>query len=173
MRRAPRSRPRPLRPLRPIAAALLLVAAPLACARDADDAVWARGEAVGRLVVERLSENERLETVDLAQLAPFRWERLYLFGPYTPASVVTDSLGHAWPGAEASRIAQVDTANLVIFTVGDDVVAATMHPRRYGDFTDDLLGRGYAPAEARFTVTRSAEGTPVFGPARAAGNAGR
>ena len=84
--------------------------------------------------------------------------------PATPASVVTDSLGHPWPGAEASRIAQVDTANLVVFTVGDEIVAATMHPRRYGDFTTDLLGRGYAPAEARFTVTRSAEGTPMFGP---------
>lgn len=138
------------------------VATTTACFRDADEAMWARGEAVGRLVVERLSENEQLREVDLAQLAPFRWERLYLFGPYTPARVVTDSLGHPWPGAEASGIAQLDTANLMVFTAGDEVVAATMHPRRYGDFTSDLLGRGYAPSEAVFRVERSAEGTPVF-----------
>ncbi|HEY0971576.1 MAG TPA: hypothetical protein VGE02_11470 [Gemmatimonadales bacterium] len=147
-----------------LAAALLVVAASVvACFRDADEAVWARGEAVGRLVVERLTENEKLRQVDLAQLAPFRWDRLYVFGPYTPARVVTDSLGHPWPGAEASRIAQVDTANLIVFTAGDEVIAATMHPRRYGDFTSELLGRGYAPSEAVFTVERSAEGTPVFG----------
>jgi hypothetical protein len=145
--------------------ALLAVTATLAttaCFRDAEDATWARGEAVGRLVVERLTENEKLRVVDLAQLAPFRWDRLYIFGPYTPAELVTDSLGHPWAGAEASRIAQVDTANLLVFTSGDEVVAATMHPRRYGDFTTELLGRGYAPAEARFEVERSGEGTPLF-----------
>lgn len=144
---------------------LLAVTAALstaACFRSEEDAVWGRGEAVGRLVVERLTENERLRVVDLAQLAPFRWERLYIFGPYTPAQLVTDSLGHPWGGAEASRIAQVDTASLMIFVAGDEVVAATMHPRRYGDFTSELLGRGYAPSEARFEVERSAEGTPVF-----------
>lgn len=142
-----------------LAAAALSLAA---CARSADDAVWARGEAVGRLVVERLSENEKLRQVDLGQLTPFRWERLYIFAPHTPATVVTDSLGHPWPGAEASRIAQVDTANLLVFTAGDEVIAATMHPRRYGDFAPERLGRGYAPTEATFQVERGPNGAPLF-----------
>ena len=150
-----------MRRLTPLLAVVTIIST-AACFRSEEDAVWARGEAVGRLVVERLTENEKLRVVDLAQLAPFRWERLYIFGPYTPAQLVTDSLGYPWAGAEASRIAQVDTANLVIFTVDDEVVAATMHPRRYGDFASELLGRGYAPSEAVFRVERSAESTPVF-----------
>jgi hypothetical protein len=146
---------------RPLLAALLVVLA-AACFESAEEAMWARGESVGRLMVERLSARDAPEVLRLGDLAPFRWERLYLFAPYTPPQVVTDSLGFAWPGAEASRIAQVDTATLMVFTAGREVIAATMHPRKYGDFAPALLGRGYTPAEATFRVTRTAERTPLF-----------
>ena len=142
--------------------AALLVVAATACFESADEAIWARGESVGRLVVERLSARDAPEILRLGDLPPFRWERLYLFAPYTPAQVVTDSLGFAWPGAAASRIAQLDTATLMVFTAGGTVIAATMHPRKYGDFAPDLLNRGYTPAEATFRVERTAENTPRF-----------
>lgn len=152
---------RPLRS-RLALAALALAPALAACFADEDEAVLARGEAVGRLVVERLSENKELETVRLGELSPFRWERLYVFAPGTAPQTIVDSLGRPWPLAERTGIAVLDTANLLVFTAGGEVIAATMHPKRYGDFAPALTGRGYAPDEAVFRVERTAENTPYF-----------
>lgn len=143
-------------------AALVLAPALAACFADEDEAVLARGESVGRLVVERLTENEAIETVRLGDLSPFRWERLYVFAPHTAAETVVDSLGRPWPLAARTGIAVLDTANLLVFTAGGEVIAATMHPKRYGDFEPALTGRSYTPDEAVFRVERTAENTPMF-----------
>src|SRR5262245_19606767 len=34
--------------------------------------------------------------VDLSQLTPFDWDRVYLFGPYTPSEKIHECVGFTW-----------------------------------------------------------------------------
>lgn len=141
--------------------ALLATSLTSACAGDPESVRWARGEAVGRLVAELLQQKDSVDTVNLADLAPFRWDSLYIFPPRTPVSVVDSVIAIPWGGAELSGIARVDTAALLVFTDGGEVVAATMHPREYGDFvpSSTVGGPGAIPSDrARFDVVRPAGG---------------
>ncbi|MHB1224129.1 MAG: hypothetical protein ACYC2G_08830 [Gemmatimonadaceae bacterium] len=130
-----------------------------ACTSDPESARWARGEAVGRLVAELLQQKTPVQSVNLADLTPFRWDRLYIFAPHTSSSAVEEALGRPWSGAERSGIARVDTAALLVFVAGDDIVAATMHPREYGDFVPVAGTSARSQAQALFRVERPAEGS--------------
>ncbi len=138
-------------------AKVLLLGAILAtggCSGDPESARWSRGEAVGRLVAEVLQKKDSVRTVNLAELAPFRWDRLYIFAPHTSASAVEQAIGKPWSGAERSNIAQLDTATLLVFMAGDEIVAATMQPRDYGDFTAAASVSPRSPAQGLFRVER-------------------
>ena len=130
-----------------------------ACTRDAESARWARGEAVGRLVAELLQQKDSVQSINLAELAPFRWDRLYIFAPYTSSSAVEEALGEPWSGAERSGIARVDTAALLVFLAGDDIVAATMHPREYGDFVPVAGTSARSQSQALFRIDRPSKGS--------------
>lgn len=162
---SPRSLPgRARTPVVRAALTLLLAAltlAPAACNRDPESVRWVRGEAVGRLVAELLQQKDSVNSVNLADLAPYRWDSLYIFPPRTSAAAVGSAMGIEWEGAERSGIAQVDTAALLVFTQGGEVVAATMHPREYGDFVPSatVVGSGAIPSDrARFDVVRPSGG---------------
>lgn len=129
-----------------------------ACSRDPESARWARGEAVGRLVAALLQQKDTVRSINLAELAPFRWDRLYIFPPHTRAPEVEQSLGAPWSGAERSGIARVDTAALLVFMAGDEIVAATMHPREYGDFVPVAGTAARSREQALFRVERPAGG---------------
>lgn len=150
------------RPPRRRLALLLLLALPPACGGDRETLVWARGSTIGRLVAERVDASGASGTpatmVDLGALPPFRWERLFVFGPGTPPAAVRDSLGFAWPGAARGGAQLGDSAHLVIFSAAGEVLAATSLPRRLVDFAPETADRGYTPAEARFRVERTATG---------------
>lgn len=149
--------PLPLTVRRVVLATALFVGTIVAasgCSTDAESARWSRGEAVGRLVAELLLKKDSVQTVNLAELAPFRWDRLYIFAPHTSATTVEQALGEPWIGAERSNIAQLDTATLLVFMAGKEIVAATMQPREYGDFTPAASSSPLSPAQALFRVER-------------------
>ena len=143
---------------RRLLAALVLVTAVGACTRDPERARWARGESVGRLVAQLLQDADSSARLSLGELAPFRWQHLYIFAPHTSPDSVRRAIGIDWPGATASGLATADTAALLVFTAEGDVIAATMHPRDYGDFVPVATGQPLDPAEAVFTATRPAGG---------------
>src|SRR5512133_103359 len=68
------------------------------CVHDAESAIEVRGEALSYVLAEQVQSVARGTTVNLADLAPFRWERLYVFAPGTSASIIRDSVRVAWPG---------------------------------------------------------------------------
>jgi hypothetical protein len=138
----------------------------LACA-PGSGAEWVRGKAAGGVLAQRVRDTTATgaQPVRLGDLVPFRFDRLYVFGPYTPARVVRDSLRIAWPGAAASQIESSDGANLLVFVGGGQVIAAVMQPRELGDFADEARGRGYTPEEANFAVTTAPNGRRVLRPA--------
>ena len=137
----------PLRLTAPLVASL----AAASCGADADTAIQVRGEAMSYVLAEQV-EGRIGTVVNLADLAPFRWDRLYVFGPGTPVATVRDSVGSSWPGLSHFGAATPDTVNLLIFVGDGRVLAAAAHPRRHGDVAPARVGRGYTPAQALFRV---------------------
>lgn len=143
-------------PLLPLLGALTALGT--ACAGDAGSAVWGRGEAVGQLVQERVSRADGGTRVDLRDMAPFRWEALYVLAPGTSLDSVHAALGGPLPG-EARLGAQVpDSATLLVFTAGRDVLAAAFLPRARVEMAPAAAGRRYAPDSAAFRVEAAGEG---------------
>jgi hypothetical protein len=96
--------------------------------------------------------------VDIAQIGPSGWERVYLFAPYTPTEGIYQALGFRWPEVERSSIRSNDGVNLVVFVRGGEVVGWFEHPRNRGDIAEDVArAEGYARDEARFVVQLDAE----------------
>src|SRR5208282_4528735 len=53
--------------------------------------------------------------VDFAHVAPFSWERVYFFPPYSSHEHIERSLGFHWDGVRQTTIDSSDTVNLVVF----------------------------------------------------------
>ncbi len=90
--------------------------------------------------------------VDFANLAPFAWDRMYVFGPYTPHEHIHHSLGFHWEEVESSSIASSDTVNLVVLVGGGKVVHWFEHSRSQGELYELANSSGFARADARFFV---------------------
>ena len=136
---------------------LALVAGPAAACGSPADAAWSRGEAVAQLVAER-SRRPRADTVDLRDLAPFRWERLHLLAP--GATTDAAALGPDWPAIAAAAPADRPDAQLLVFTAAGDVVAAAALAPGAARFDAALLGRSFAPDSAAFVVSRAGDAPP-------------
>lgn len=146
------------RPSRHVTALLLLLGAP-ACAGDGGAAVWGRGEAVRQLVQSEVQRADGGSRVDLRDLAPFRWETLYVLAPGTPADSVTAAIGASLPGAARLGGPQVsDSATLLVFTAGGDVIAAALLPHARVEVDAAATGRRYGPDSAGFRIQGLGEG---------------
>ena len=90
--------------------------------------------------------------IDFAEVAPFAWDRVFIFHPYTPSREIDACLGFHWGGAGRSSIEFSDGINLVVFVRNGAVVCWFDHPRNEGDIMDLADPQGYARAEAKFWV---------------------
>lgn len=90
--------------------------------------------------------------IDFAEVAPFPWDRLYIFGPYTPRAYIHSCLGFRWQGVRWTSIGDSDGINLVVFVRRGEVVHWFEYPRHRGELGDLTDPRGYAREEARFRV---------------------
>jgi hypothetical protein len=91
--------------------------------------------------------------VDFAEIAPFPWDRVYVFGPYTPQGAIDASLGFHWEGAGSSAINGHKGQNLVVFVRAGEVVYWFDHPRNE-ELTELADPHGYARNDARFIVRK-------------------
>ena len=97
--------------------------------------------------------------VEIAPLTAFEWHRLFIFGPYSTANRVNDSLGFQWNGLDRSGVEWGKGATLFVYVRRNEVVRSFDHPRIQGDFSQTFKQDGYAPSEARFVV-RFSNGWP-------------
>jgi hypothetical protein len=67
--------------------------------------------------------------VDLASVTAFSWDRLYIFGPYTPPGMINATLGYDWPEASRTGIEVSDGFNLFVFERSNKVVKYFKIPR--------------------------------------------
>src|SRR5262249_4753543 len=84
----------------------------------------------------------------------FKWEKVYIFPPYTSTANVNKALGFDWPSAKNTGIEMHDSFNLLVFTNGGKVVSYVNFPRSSGDFVLDRPTNGLGPNEARFVIQK-------------------
>jgi hypothetical protein len=128
--------------------------------------------AVSAAIAERVARGSGAE-VRLAELTPFGWRRVYVFGPYTPVATIRDSL-RLHDSGEAARLARSiearDDIDLLVFRFEHVGPQSMEHPRWQGDFGPELVGRGYRPDEAIFVVREPPRGSwGTLGPRPPAG----
>lgn len=124
--------------------------------------LWVRGRSVSAAIAARAAAGGEL---DLAEVADFEWDKVYLFGPYTPRQYVGEALGFEWPSLGGSDIESSDGVTLVVFVKDGRVVKSFDHPRHRGDFLPVTPGigaanSGFTKAQAKFVV-RHQDGRPV------------
>lgn len=90
--------------------------------------------------------------INFAEVAPFPWDRLYIFGPYTPHEYIHSRLGFHWQGVRQTSIELSDVVNLVVFVRNEKVVHWFEYPRNSCELGYLAASRGYARGEARFRV---------------------
>jgi hypothetical protein len=91
--------------------------------------------------------------VDFAEIAPFAWDRVYVFHPYTPHKHIHRTLGFNWSGVARTTIEYSEGVNLVVFVSGEKVVHWFEHPR-WEELAELADSKGYAREHARFRVCR-------------------
>jgi hypothetical protein len=133
-----------------LAAGLLCVAVGLG--------VWLRPEnSVSLALLEQVRQGPGA-VVDFAQIAPFAWDRLYIFGPYTPPEEIDACLGFHWSEYWRTSIRGNKGHNLVMFVREGRVVHWFEHPRNCGELEELADPKGYARAEAKFEVYTGSDG---------------
>jgi hypothetical protein len=117
--------------------------------------VWlfVRPAAVSRHLAEQVERGPGT-VIDFAEIARFPWDRVHIFGPYTPHRVIEDRLGFPWPKVRQTTIEHSDRVNLVVFVRGRAVTCWFEHPRGRGELEPLVRPAGYSRPEARFRVVR-------------------
>lgn len=123
---------------------LLLLAA---CGRGEDIAGQGRGQAaLAEAIKQRLAAMDKGETLALADVMPFEWDTVHLFGGYTSGTQVNEVLGYSWARPK-SYVGEFET--LLIFTQEGKVVQYCLA------FQTLRAGGTFARDDARFTVQES------------------
>ena len=97
-------------------------------------------------------------SVDLAQDGPAEWERVYIFGPYTPAEDIHRILGFRWSDVKWTGIESDDGVTLIVFVREGEVVGWFEHPRSRGDFYLLENTASFSRDDARFVVDPGGRG---------------
>ena len=100
-------------------------------------------------IIRRISKqiNARDTILDLSTVAPFEWNAVYFFQPYSDQSTIEQAIGCSWPDYEKSGIGYNEAFSLVLFMNHGDVVAWCMNPRSNGDFASVYRTQSYTKAD--------------------------
>jgi hypothetical protein len=100
--------------------------------------------------------------VDMAQVAPFAWDHMFVFGPYAGRERVEASIGFPWNGVKWSNIESSDTINLVVLVRDGAIVRWFDHSRGEGDLLNLADLKGYTRQDAKFRVERRQDGRLIL-----------
>ena len=77
-----------------------------------------------------LYQNGRISVIEISASTAFAWDRLYLFEPYTPPSVLDAALGSSWRKNCTTQIESSARYTLLLFTRDGFVVHCLDYPRQ-------------------------------------------
>ena len=108
-----------------------------------------------RSLINRIATQVRVadSTIRLDAATPFAWDTVYLFGPYTPASIVRQRLADRISSRMAASMEMAEGEVLLVFVADGRIVASARMPRYAGDFTEVARAGPLTPEQAVFRVT--------------------
>lgn len=86
--------------------------------------------------------------IRLADYSTFDWDRVHIFGPYTPAEVIKEEVGESVPFPHGDSEGHC----LLVFLSRGKVAAAFEVERNAGDFAELFHKGGYSREEAAFVI---------------------
>ncbi|MFC0471650.1 hypothetical protein ACFFHM_14400 [Halalkalibacter kiskunsagensis] len=97
-----------------------------------------------------LSGGER--DIDFLALTDFEWDQAYIFPPYTTTGEVKGKLGFSWN--HRTGIEYRDDINVIVFVKDNRVKKYIELSRKYGDFNEARIEKGFTPEDATVSVVR-------------------
>jgi hypothetical protein len=90
--------------------------------------------------------------VSISSVTDFGWDKLFIFGPYTPVDRIQAQLGYRWTEAHKTHIDSSDTFYLLVFVKEGKVLRHFKFPRTTCDFQSIESGNEFSPGEDTFEV---------------------
>ena len=90
--------------------------------------------------------------LDFRDIAPFRWDQIFIFRPYSSHAVINKALGFQWKDVEESIISQSDSVNLIVLVDEHRVVHWCELPRSICDLSNVASTNGYTRENAIFQI---------------------
>ena len=119
----------------------------------------------------QISLSNHVNTVSFSAVTQFKWDKVYIFTPYTGQTEIDTALGYHWSSSAKNRIAESETESLIVFTRNGKVVQYVEFPRSLGSFESSLTYPGMSlPFGADiFTATQDKKDGGVIYIPRSAG----
>lgn len=108
-----------------------------------------------RQLIEEKEDEEKI-IINFQSLTDFKWDKLYIFFPYTPTDEIINTLGFNWSKVEKTSIWCDEGINLLVFVSNERVVKYIEYPRNYGDFLS-LNKKVFTPQEAIFELRKQGD----------------
>jgi hypothetical protein len=104
-------------------------------------------------IIQQKVDEKNATPIEIKAVTDFAWDKLFIFTPYTPTTVINKTLGF-----ESNEIKKVEMdlreeINLLVFVKDNKLVGLVEFPRRKGDFDKISNADGFSPETAKFTVT--------------------
>jgi hypothetical protein len=98
-------------------------------------------------------------TLNISAVTDFQWDKLFIFGPYTPLEKIYMQLGYKWTEAEKTHIDSSDTFYTIVFVKNGKVIRYYNLSRTIGDFQSIDVHNMFTPENAEFEVKSVDDGT--------------
>lgn len=110
--------------------------------------------------IKQKVENKQSDPISIKALTDFNWDKLFIFNPYTPTSLLESALGK-----EAYKLKEVEMdsredINLLVFVNEGQIINFIAFPRLNGDFDKVYRKEGFTPENSNFVVTIEVRGEP-------------
>lgn len=107
--------------------------------------------------IEQASQKEPAHLI-VTNITDFAWDKMFIFGPYTPVATIQQALGIPWEGARKSGIEWNDSFCLLVFMHDGKVVQSCSLSRASGDFSGFSSTNALSPSEAVFKISQTPSG---------------
>ena len=123
--------------MKKIFVAILIALTALSCSQ--------RDSRIVRRIAKQIDAHNQI--LDLSSIAPFEWDTVFFFQPYTARSRIEQSIGSPWAEYDKSGIGCSDTFTLILFMNKGKVAAWCRNPRNNGECTTLYGTNGYSKTD--------------------------
>ena len=105
-------------------------------------------------------KNGEVDSIRISAITSFEWEKLYLFGPYTPKQHIVEVTGLMDSANINTAIESHDTIVLFVF-VNENIIVQYMDFQREPDFIYAIQNSPYNPNNAIFVLSEKGQPIPI------------